>query len=356
MNRRFTASIVLSTVLLALLWGGTGRAASMPRAALAELPKASAVVLGPNGPLVTYKNCSAEQQTALGNALTGIGTTLAGDCVAGAALKTCLTNKSASVTIICGGKSCTEEPRLAGETVRGSNWVRICPRSFNNAQRLEAVLFHELVHTCDRDEKTAEACQNACYEGKGATPPDEGEGGGTCNGQQSHTLAIFPIAPAAPQQIAAALTVASPFAFWGDPITLTFQLVNTDPTNVITVNTSWYDPNQNSLAITGPGGQPVPSNILWEVDPPGASSYIALPPNGGAFSDQFVITPESYSLQPGPQNIQVIYSNFETGIYFQVYPFPLIGNAHAWTGTVASNFVLVHVQPRMIYLPLVLRN
>lgn len=353
MNKRLIVSVVSSAALLALMWGGTGLAAGPPAVEPAEAA-APAVVTGPLGPLVDYENCSADQQTALGNALAGIANTLKGDCVAGAALKQCLSNKPGSVTIRCGGGGCTANPRRAGEAPRGGNWVRICPRTFDNNQRLEAVLFHELVHSCDRDEKTAEACQNACYEGKGATAPDEGEGGGSCNGHYER-LQVFPIAPAAPQWVVPTILVAPPIVVWGDPFTLTFQLLNTHPTDVITVSTDWYNPNINTLSVIGPAGL-VPANILWEDNPPVVSSYVALPP-GGTFTDQLVITPEHYSLRPGPYTLQLNYTNWDTNIHAPDYPYPIIGNANAWIGTASSNSLLIHIHPRaVIYLPLVHRS
>lgn len=350
MNKRLLVSVVSSAALLALVWSGTGLAAGPPATG-------PAVVTGPLGPLVTYEDCSGDQQTALGTALNGIGTTLQGNCVAGAALKQCLSEKSGSITIKCGGGGCTTDDTLAGEAPRGGNWVRICPRTFDNAQRLEAVLFHELVHSCDRDEPTAEACQNACYEGKGATPPDEGEEGGTCNGhyERLQVSPIAPAAPTAPQQIVAALAVAPPIVVWGDPFTLTFQLLNTHSTDVITVSTRWYDPNKNNLLVIGTSGA-VPANILREVNPPVASSYVALPP-GGTFTDHLVITPEHYSLRPGPYTLQLNYANWDTFIHAPDYPYPIIGNANAWIGTASSNIVLIHIHPRaVIYLPLVRRS
>ncbi len=356
MNKRLIVATVSSVVLLALVWGGSGQAAGMPRQRLMEVEKMA--VMAPAVPFaVSYEGCSESQQTALGNALTGIGTTL-GTCGIGAELKECLNGKTQNVTIKCGGGDCDTEPRLAGQAPIGGTWVRICPRTFDNSQRLEAVLFHELVHSCNRGEKTAEACQNKCYDGRGATPPDEGEEGVECYGSPGRSP-LPALGPAAPQQpLIAQLTTASGALdfVWREPITIVFELRNPDPTNVITVSRQWYNPSLNTLSITGPDGLPVQANILWEVEPPDASNYVALQP-GGVLSDTFVITYEAYNLVPGPQMLQVHYTNSERYIYTSSYPYLIIGDANAWMGMVSSNVLLIQIHPwQRIYLPMVRRG
>lgn len=197
----------MSAILLVLLSVTVSGGAHWPSHELEE-----ARVL-PVGPLeVTYENCSSPQQTAIQNALTGINGQVTGACKdkIGSDLQKCLEGKRGNIQVKCGGGSCDEDSTVQGAAPLGGSYVRICEQTFDNAERLEAVLFHELVHSCGKDseDKVAEACQNACYEGKGATPPDEGEEGGACK-KTALTAVVTYVPRVSPQNSNLTGTIAS---------------------------------------------------------------------------------------------------------------------------------------------------
>jgi len=356
MKIRAIAILAVSVALLGFLQGTVSGVAYSPPRELKE------VGTSPVGPLeVTYENCSETQQTAIQNALTGISDQVTDACKdkIGADLRTCLEGKTENVQVKCGGGSCDEDDTVQGAAPLGGSYVRICEQTFDDAGRLEAVLFHELVHSCNRNDqdKVAEACQNACYEGNGATPPDEGEEGGSCNGT-ALTAAVTRVPRVSPQNSVLTGTIASDkqtYAY-GESVTITFQLQNISASETITVNKTWYNPNFNTLGIVDAQGQLWPSHILWEVRPPDCANFAALPP-GGVFSDTFAITPEYYGILPtGQYTIGVVYYNLHSGCYFPFYPYPFERDLGAWiTWGLPTNLITIDVQ-RMVYLPLVLRN
>jgi hypothetical protein len=345
----------VSAILLVLLSVTVSGGAPWPSHELEE-----ARVL-PVGPLeVTYENCSSTQQTAIQTALTGINGQVTGDCKdkIGSELRTCLEGKTGNIEVKCGGGSCDEDSTVQGAAPLGGSYVRICEQTFNDAARLEAVLFHELVHSCGKDsqDKVAEACQNACYEGKGATAPDEGEEGGSCNGK-ALTAAVTYVPRVSPQNSSLTGTIASDkqvYAY-GESMTITFQLQNLSASETIIVNKSWYNPNFNTLGIVDSQGQQWTSNILWEMRPPECANFATLPP-GGAFSDTFAITPEYYGILPAGQYMMwVRYDNWHSGCYPPDYPYLPPADLGAWIGRLYTNAITVDIR-RMVYLPLVLRN
>jgi hypothetical protein len=345
----------VSAILLVLLSVTVSGGAHWPSQELEE-----ARVL-PVGPLeVTYENCDSTQQTAIQTALTGINGQVTGDCKEkiGSELRTCLEGKTGNIEVKCGGGSCDEDSTVQGAAPLGGSYVRICEQTFNDPARLEAVLFHELVHSCgkDREDKVAEACQNACYEGKGATPPDEGEGGGSCNGK-ALTAAVTYAPRVSPRNSSLTGTIASDkqaYAY-GESMTITFQLQNLSAAETITVNKTWYNPNFNTLGIVDSQGQQWTSNILWEMRPPECANFATLPP-GGAFSDTFAITPEYYGILPAGQYMMwVRYDNWHSGCYPPDYPYLPPADLGAWTGRLYTNPITVDIR-RMVYLPMVLRN
>jgi hypothetical protein len=63
-----------------------------------------------------------------------------------------------------------------GFTPTGNNVIGICHGAFGQGQnRLNAVLFHELVHTCGGEEMDGEALESHCFNGTGSTPPGPGD-------------------------------------------------------------------------------------------------------------------------------------------------------------------------------------
>jgi uncharacterized repeat protein (TIGR01451 family) len=309
-------------------------------------------------PNVTYQNCNTDQQAALRAALAGIARTK-NTCAIGVGLLNCLHQREENITIICGGGSCNTNPRLEGEALRNGNWVRICEQTFNDAQRLEAVLFHELVHTCNRNEQVAEACQNDCYAGRGATAPDAGEGGGSCNGTGGGSVLVAASVSRISFQdlnLEGTITSARMTYAYGEPLTITFQLQNIATMQIITVNKSWYDPNTNSLAIFTPQGQQLKSLILWETRPPDLANFVALSP-GDVFSDTFAVNQEYYGvLTSGFYTLTVTYTNLYIGYFSPLYPYPFIGDIGAWTGTLRTNDLHVFVYLHRVYLPLIVKK
>jgi len=86
-----------------------------------------------------------------------------------------------SLEIDCSTSSCAT---LEGQTRRGEAKVTLfCPAS-QTQNRLNAVLFHEMIHAAGGTELDAEALENHCYAGAGANAPTlddwakfEGDGG-----------------------------------------------------------------------------------------------------------------------------------------------------------------------------------
>ncbi len=73
-------------------------------------------------------------------------------------------------TIEC--SDCQEDPDTLAFTIKEENRIVICTRTFPLGQdRLNAVLFHELVHACCGTELDAEVLENHCFDGKGASFP-----------------------------------------------------------------------------------------------------------------------------------------------------------------------------------------
>jgi hypothetical protein len=332
--------------------------------------------VGPFRVSVTYSGCSAAQQTALGNAISGINSTLSGEgCSMQAALKECMEGKAESITIHCGGGGCDDDELLEGEAPLNGNWVRICDGTFDDTERLEAVVFHELVHTCGKDEKTAEACQNTCYDGRGATAPTEGEDGGSCtNPTPPRPLLedrLSSVTPAGPPLLATVATDAPSYPF-GSPITVVFGLQNITNT-AITVNTHWYDPNFRdpivnplnpcpaplcgTLTLVDALGMFYPSQMGWELAPPTLSSFVTLANPLDVHTSTVRVTPAHFGyLPPGVYTITAYYDNVWNTYHSSTYPYAYIGTINAWVGFLESNKFSFTVTGQQVYLPLTLRN
>ena len=80
------------------------------------------------------------------------------------ALRTCLRSKIGTIEIHCEGCSFA--------AYQSGNRVTMCTGTFSDTQdRINAVVFHELVHACGGTELDAEAFENHFYRLSGATAP-----------------------------------------------------------------------------------------------------------------------------------------------------------------------------------------
>jgi hypothetical protein len=81
-------------------------------------------------------------------------------------LKNCVSNAFANVVWKCG----TLGDSIVGQT--SGNEITLTPTAFgSSAARFEAIVFHEIIHACGGTELDAEAFENHCYSGAGATAP-----------------------------------------------------------------------------------------------------------------------------------------------------------------------------------------
>lgn len=112
-------------------------------------------------------NCSQAQIDAIFTALDGVCAKLANCGLRGLQdLKDCLRAASDNVVWTCGALSSGAVGQTSG------NEITITPDAFSSgAQRLEAIVFHEMIHSCGGTELDSEAFENLCYRNAGATPP-----------------------------------------------------------------------------------------------------------------------------------------------------------------------------------------
>jgi hypothetical protein len=114
--------------------------------------------------------CSQAQIDAIFTALDGVCRRLGSCSLRGLQdLKDCLRAGSENVVWKCG--------TLSGAVAQTSgNEITLTPAAFaSSTQRLEAIVFHEMVHACGGTELDSEAFENHCYRGGGATPPTSGD-------------------------------------------------------------------------------------------------------------------------------------------------------------------------------------
>jgi hypothetical protein len=111
-----------------------------------------------------------EISTAVTDARSGISR------IANAKAQECLLKELNGANVVCEKfeDSCGST-RYFGSTITVNKWEGGCPT-------LPALLVHESAHKCKiiSTEKFAEACETEAYGGRGATTPDKGEEGGTC--------------------------------------------------------------------------------------------------------------------------------------------------------------------------------
>jgi hypothetical protein len=118
-------------------------------------------------------NCNADQRRMIAAALADIQTTINGSCIPdeAASLRQKFRDMLACALLIdCNPSGCEG---LNGFTpVAGEFRVALCASTFSSGQnRVNAVLFHEMVHAAGGTELDAEAFENNCYAGRGATAP-----------------------------------------------------------------------------------------------------------------------------------------------------------------------------------------
>ncbi len=81
-------------------------------------------------------------------------------------LKNCIKNAHLNVVWKCA----TLGDNIVGQN--SGNEITLTPSAFGStAARFEAIVFHEIIHACGGTELDAEAFENHCYNGAGATAP-----------------------------------------------------------------------------------------------------------------------------------------------------------------------------------------
>lgn len=113
------------------------------------------------------RTCSQAQIDAIFTALDGICAKISACSLRGLQdLKDCLRGTSENVVWKCDNLG----DSVVGQT--SGNEITLSPTAFaSTASRLEAIVFHEMVHACGGTELDSEAFENHCYRGAGATPP-----------------------------------------------------------------------------------------------------------------------------------------------------------------------------------------
>ena len=118
-------------------------------------------------------NCNASQRADINTALNDIQTKLDNwnlDCL------TNVRNMLQDMLNCSLEIDCDNDCDLNGYTYRGSGKITICPPTFADTQnRINAVVFHELIHAVGGTELDSEALENHFYTGSGATTPSSGD-------------------------------------------------------------------------------------------------------------------------------------------------------------------------------------
>ncbi len=88
-------------------------------------------------------------------------------------LRTTLSNKLPNVHVNCRGEDCSG---IEGRAPLGGNSITICPSALSADQgRLNAVVFHELIHSCRGQELDSEALEAHYFSDADATAPTSGD-------------------------------------------------------------------------------------------------------------------------------------------------------------------------------------
>jgi hypothetical protein len=111
--------------------------------------------------------CSQTQVNAIIAALNRINTKVDNCNLSGlTSLKNCVKNAHLNVVWKCASLG----DSVVGQT--SGTEITITPTAFaSSTSRLEAIIFHEIIHACGGTELDSEAFENHCYRGNGATPP-----------------------------------------------------------------------------------------------------------------------------------------------------------------------------------------
>lgn len=113
--------------------------------------------------------CDTNQRRVINAALTDICNKLNNCTLRGISkLISTLNSKKKSVCFNCEG--CSYDAYI---NHLGGDRITVCNRSFSSytQNRMNAIIFHELVHAAGGTELDAEAFENHCYRGQGATAP-----------------------------------------------------------------------------------------------------------------------------------------------------------------------------------------
>jgi hypothetical protein len=116
--------------------------------------------------------CSQAQVNQIGAALCNINARVNACTLRGLTnLKNTIRNAFQGVVWVCGSLPAGV---LAQTNSVGGNEITLSPSAFaSTASRFEAIVFHELVHHAGGTELDAEAFENHCYAGSGATAPTD---------------------------------------------------------------------------------------------------------------------------------------------------------------------------------------
>ncbi len=111
--------------------------------------------------------CNSSQTGMIFTALNNINTKVDGCGLTGlTSLKNCVRNAFDRVVWKCG----TLGDSIVAQT--SGNEITLTPTAFaSTASRFEAIVFHEIIHSCGGTELDSEAFENHCYRGNGATAP-----------------------------------------------------------------------------------------------------------------------------------------------------------------------------------------
>lgn len=111
--------------------------------------------------------CSQAQVNAIAAALDRIYAKVDGCDLAGLRdLKACIKRADQDVVWKCGTLGDSVVAQTSG------NEITLTPGAFGSTQcRFDAIVFHEIVHSCGGTELDSEAFENHCYRGCGATTP-----------------------------------------------------------------------------------------------------------------------------------------------------------------------------------------
>jgi len=115
--------------------------------------------------------CTQTQVNSIGAALDRIYAKVDGCDLSGLQdLKNCIKRADQDVVWKCGTISSGAIAQTSG------NEITLTPGAFGSTQnRFDAIVFHEIIHSCGGTELDSEAFENHCYRNAGATAPTSGD-------------------------------------------------------------------------------------------------------------------------------------------------------------------------------------